>query len=201
MNASDQNTKPTNYDANGQPTRVQGNPTLKKWQLTVLLLALAIVPSGATIGLWMILPEVQAGKLPVEFKIAGVPDPAYYQTAAEKRPPLDDPRIIITNRSSQDWDNLNVVINRGHEIRDPAVTLAPNKSVVYRLNMFYNRSGVTFQPELSPVYSLRIFARVGKDTRQSIDLSIEPEQLNQTIQMVDGKPEIISKVTEIDEAD
>lgn len=171
-----------------------GNPPLTRWQLTWLLFALALVPSVATVGMYLLMPGVQEGELAVEYQISGVPTADYFQLPAEKRPPLSDARITITNRGQRTWDVLNIVINKGYEIRDPESELPPGESKAYQLDQFYNRSGFTFHPELSPVTHLRFFARVGKTSRQSYQTSIKESDYNRpnrspaAQEMVAGEP-------------
>lgn len=159
-----------------------GNPKLSRWQLTSLLILLAIVPTALTVGLWMILPKVSEGKLPVEFTISGMPaEMTYYDLPTEQRPPLNDAKIEITNRSNIDWTQLNVMINRGYEVRDPSRVVKPGETVVYRFDKFYNRSGFTFDPELAPISHLRIFARQINYTRASIHQDITPQDYGKAI--------------------
>lgn len=158
-----------------------GNPTLSRFQLTLLLLALAIVPSSVTVGMWYLMPGTEEGRLPVEFQIANVPGAAYYQQPAEKRDPLEDARVVITNRSDSTWDVLNIVVNKGYEIRDPETILEPGHSVDYHLDKFYNRSGFVFEPELSPVTHIRIFARIDKTHRQSVDMPLTADDYNRPL--------------------
>jgi len=152
------------------------NPTLSKVQLTLMLMMIGIVPSVLTVGLFFILPQVSEGQLPVEFVINGVPtDPSYYELPAEKRPPLQDAKVSIKNMGDMTWTQINVVINRGYEIRDPHKTVKPGETVTYRFDKFYDRSGFTFEPELSPIRHLRIFARQADENRASIhrDISVD----------------------------
>lgn len=158
-----------------------GNPTLKRWQLTILLIALAVVPSVATVGIWSLMPGVQEGKLPVEYEILGMPQSDYYQLPATQRPPLENARIVITNRSDKGWDLMNVRINSGFEVRDTQSKLGPGESKEYQFSKFYDRAGFTFDPELSPITRLRIFARVDKTTRQSIDTKLTEQDYNHPI--------------------
>ncbi len=149
-----------------------GNPRLSKTTLTCLLVALAIVPSAATIGLRLMTPGVKEGELPVSYRLLGMAGPDYYALSAETRPPLDDPRLQITNTGDGPLTQLNVILNYSHEIRDPHLVLAPNQSVVYRLKRFYNRAGIPFVPELSPIKHLRIFAKQDDLSRASVHVPI-----------------------------
>lgn len=151
-----------------------GNPRLSKTTLTYLLVALAIVPSAATIGLRLMTPGVKEGELPVTYRLLGMAGPDYYTLPAETRPPLDDPRLQITNTGDGPLTQLNVILNYSHEIRDPHLVLAPNQSVVYRLKRFYNRAGIPFVPELSPIKHLRIFAKQDDLSRASIHVPVTP---------------------------
>jgi hypothetical protein len=151
-----------------------GNPRLSKTTLTYLLVALAIVPSAATIGLRLMTPGVKEGQLPVTYRLLGMAGPDYYQLPAETRPPLDDPRLQITNTGDGPLTQLNVILNYSHEIRDPHLVLAPNQSVVYRLKRFYNRAGIPFVPELSPIKHLRIFAKQDDLSRASLHVPVTP---------------------------
>jgi len=149
-----------------------GNPRLSKTTLTYLLVALAIVPSAATIGLRLMTPGVKEGELPVTYRLLGMAGPDYYALSAETRPPLDDPRLQITNTGDGPLTQLNVILNYSHEIRDPHLVLAPNQSVVYRLKRFYNRAGIPFVPELSPIKHLRIFAKQDDLSRASVHVPV-----------------------------
>jgi hypothetical protein len=152
-----------------------GNPALSNRSLTFLLIALAVVPSLATVGIWSISPRVGEGALPTAFLISGMPsDPNYYAAPAEVRHPLDDAKIEIRNTGPLTLSQINVIINHSHEIRDPHKLLEPGESVVYRFNRFYNRAGFTFHPELSPVKHLRIFAKQGDRSRASFNREILP---------------------------
>lgn len=173
-----------NSDSPSSATRLgphAGNPTLKRWQLTILLIALAVVPSVATVGIWSLMPGVQEGQLPVEYQILGMPNADYYQLPATQRPPLEEARIVITNRSDKGWDLMNVRINSGFEVRDTQSKLGPGESKEYDFSKFYDRAGFTFDPELSPITRLRVFARVDKTTRQSIDTQLTHEDYNHPI--------------------
>lgn len=150
-----------------------GNRPLKKSVLTLLLIGLATVPSVATVGLWMIAPRVKEGELPVSYQFLGVAGSEYYAQPAEAREPLDDPRLQITNIGLGPISNFNVVINYSHEIRDPHLVLAPQESVTFRLKRFYNRAGIPFVPELSPVKHVRIFAKQADQSRASIHQAVD----------------------------
>lgn len=159
-----------------------GNRPLPKTTLTALLIALAIVPTAATLGLRAIAPPVSEGQLPVSYAILGIPSAeTYYKTPAESRDPLDDPRLEIVNLGELPISNFNVIVNYSHEIRDPKLELQPGESVVFRLKRFYSRAGIPFVPELSPVKHLRIFAKQADHTRASLHVPIAPEQYGQAI--------------------
>ena len=149
-----------------------GNRPMKKSVLTLLLIALATVPSLATVGLWMAAPRVKEGALPVSYKFIGVPTSEYYARPADSREPLDDPRLEITNIGNGPISNFNVVLNKSHEIRDPQLVLEPQQSVTYRLKRFYSRAGIPFVPELGPVTHVRIFAKQADQSRASIHQAV-----------------------------
>lgn len=153
-----------------------GNRPLKKWVLTLLLIGLATIPSLATIGLWMTAPRVKEGELPVTYAFYGVGDDGYYAQPAESRDPLDDPRLQITNVGTEAISNFNVVLNYAHEIRDPHLVLEPQQSVTFRLRRFYNRAGIPFVPELSPIRHIRIFAKQADQSRASIHQEVHTEK-------------------------
>jgi hypothetical protein len=150
-----------------------GNRPLNKSVLTVLLVALATVPSVATVGLWMSAPRVKEGELTVAYQFLGLGDRDYYAQPAESRDPLDDPRLQIKNVGSGPISNFNVVLNRTYEIRDPHLVLEPQQSITYRLKRFYNRAGIPFVPELSPIKHVRIFAKQADQSRASIHQAVE----------------------------
>ena len=158
-------------EQNGPSTKLgprAGNRPLNKSVLTLLLIALAIVPSAATIGLWMTAPRVKEGALPVTYEFLGMANADYYSLPAESREPLDDPRLVIKNISEGPISNFNVVLNKSHEIRDPHLVLEPEQSITYRLKRFYSRAGIPFVPELNPVTHVRIFAKQADQSRASL---------------------------------
>jgi hypothetical protein len=150
-----------------------GNRPLKKSVLTLLLVGLAIVPSAATVGLWMTAPRVKEGELPVSYQFLGVAGPGYYAQPADSREPLDDPRLEITNIGDGPISNFNVILNGSHEIRDPHLVLEPQQSITYRLKRFYSRAGIPFVPELNPVTRVRIFAKQADQSRASLTHTVE----------------------------
>jgi len=159
-----------------------GNRTLSKVTLTYLLVGLAVIPSAVTVGLWSISPRVKEGQLPVEILFLGMPsDPQYYAQPAETRDPLDDPRLEISNLGGAMLANFNVIVNHSHEIRDPQLVLEPGETIVYRLKRFYNRAGIPFVPELSPVKHLRVFAKQADQTRASLHRTIAIHEYGQPI--------------------
>lgn len=161
---------------------VSRNPRLSPRNLTILLLLLAAVPSIATVGMFYMVPGTQEGQLPVRFAIQGLPGPEHYQKPAKDRQLIIRPMFVVKNISDQPWRNLYIELNGRFEKRDMKAVVQPGEIVSYDLHVFYEkRTSVRFAPEHQPVESVRIFAKVGKSSRESFTTKVRWEDYGKEI--------------------
>lgn len=133
-------------------------PRLTHRGLTLLLVAMCLVPTITIFSLWSYLPPVFEGELEADARTTNLPAAEFYEQPFRDRPKVAGGQLHVLNKSDQVWTMLNVQINHFYQIydRDP---LNPGEERTYELDRFVTRTGAIFDLRYNPVKNVRVYAR------------------------------------------
>ena len=134
-------------------------PHLSSSGLTKLLVAMCIVPVVTIATLFWYMPPVHEGKLEAGISAEGLPSAVFYEPHISERDEWNqEPVLILTNESDQDWTHLNIQINWHYQIYEHE-PIPAGESRRYRLDRFVSRTGAKFDVRYNPLKFVRVYAR------------------------------------------
>lgn len=133
-------------------------PRLTHRGLTLLLIAMCLIPTITIFALWAYLPPVFEGQLEADARTTNLPPAEFYQQPFQDRPRYSGGQLHVLNRSDQVWTMLNVQINHFYQIYDRE-PLNPGEERTYELDRFVTRTGAIFDLRYNPVRNVRVYAR------------------------------------------
>ncbi len=149
-------------------------PRLSSRGLTILLIAMCLVPVVVITTLQFVMPPVRPGYLRADVELRNTPPASYYQLPLDQRREFPQAEVLITNTMEVPWTNLNVRINNGnYQIYDHNVPINPGQQRAFLLDRFVHRSGAVFQVGIVRPVNLEIYAALPDRSRATLDYSFD----------------------------
>lgn len=149
-------------------------PTLGPRGLSILLIAMCVIPIVTIFQLWRILPPVEEGTLQAAVAAAELPPSEFYELPYEDRTEVPPGKLLVRNLSDQDWTHLNIQINRHYQIYD-TVPIEAGQTREFNLDRFVSRTGAPFKLQYNSLKYVRIYARRPTKDRATFEYDFENE--------------------------
>ena len=147
------------------------SPTLSRFQLASLMLALVLIPFSFVIGMALFLKSEPEPKLnaEIELKIDAWTPPG--ATPEEKSRLIE--LLVLRNPTRETWRNVSVSLNEQFFFYHH-LPLASGESLTIPLSLFVTKSGsVAFRPATQKISLVTVFAQLPSGERAVFEKEIE----------------------------
>lgn len=164
---------PSNHPESSSTDQAPGPRSLSRWQLTLTLILVTLLPFSLVVVLYSTLPEFRDPVLAVNVEIG----PRAWPSAD-----APDARMVlcatIRNPTKEAWNNLNMSINEQFHFTHPD-PVDPGEEIFVPLKFFHTKGTAYFPPETQELKLLTIYAQIPSGARAIRE--IEAAELNSTL--------------------
>lgn len=138
--------------------------TLTRWQLTLALVVITLIPFGLVVVLYTTMPNTEDPVLPVEISVG---PRAWPNEQAENARVV--PCAIVRNPTDEEWRNLSLRINKQFQF-DRHEPVAAGEEVVVPLKFFHTKGNQYYPPESQPLKLMEVYAQIPSGARAILEI-------------------------------